>query len=172
MGGFRKSMPLRFLYRASCRTPVIATLALFGLTLGLLNFCIAVVIEWINVLKSHSVTAAEGYLLGQSTSLMLLFPFFVCFAFFLHRQHLLFRSGLPVKARVLKTSRPLLFRLGPYQPRLRVDYEFDTADGKHIVASSVGTHREVFGNVDASETISILYLPWEPSICDLAIKIK
>ena len=164
---------LRWLHRMICRIPELTTtLSFFAFCLVLPNFYITLIVEFIRIFRNRAVLGPEGYLLGVSTSLGMLLPFLAHFAIRLHRQILLDRCGQAVEARLLRVYSPILLRFGFFKRKLRLHYEFDTEEGERIAASSLATHREAFRDRAASESVLIKYLPWDPSICDLAVSIQ
>jgi len=160
----------RLWLRCLLRTPVLATFAIIGGGFSIIHFCGATLAVLVAALRGQQLTALQAYQLASSLSLILVTPFVILLFRQLHKQTLLYHAGKTRQARVLAVKRPLWLRMGPFRPRVHIDYEFETAAGKRVHSSAVGTYWEVFGESRAVEKVAVRYLRSDPTVSDVVLR--
>lgn len=166
----KKLVARRLWLRRLLRMPALATLAVIGGGFSILHFSTATLAVLVAALRGEHLTALHAYQLASSLALMLVAPFVVFFFHRLHKQTLLHHAGETRRARVLAVKRSLWLRLGPFRPRIRIDYEFETALGEPVRSSTAGTYQELFGESRVGEEVLVRYLPSAPSVNDVILR--
>lgn len=159
---------LRWWIKALFRMPIIGTIAVVGGGAAILHFCLSTAIATGTAASWRTIDGVEAYHLIASYCLLVTTPFLIALLSGLHRRVLLHRGGELARARVLAVKTPWWLRL-EVRRRVRIEYEFQTTDGKSVKCSTVGTYHELFGGTEATKEISIRYLSSDPTVNDVAL---